>query len=117
MSKKNTTTRVILNDGFDQPKPVSDLNLAFGGDMSELLPSYGQIPEEFKRSFNPWVKFSDGWFFSGTSKDAVINRDDVDPDLAWRHLSAIQGSWEPKHEHKSAAVAWLASRWFERLAA
>lgn len=33
-------------------------------------------------------------------------------DKAFRHLAACQGSFEPKHEHKQAAVAWLASLWF-----
>jgi len=36
----------------------------------------------------------------------------VDGGLAIRHLQVIQASFEPKHEHKEAAVAYLASPWF-----
>jgi hypothetical protein len=36
----------------------------------------------------------------------------VDGELAIRHLQVIQASFEPKHEHKEAAVAYLASLWF-----
>jgi hypothetical protein len=40
-------------------------------------------------------------------------KEGVDGNLAFRHLSAIQRSFTPKHEHKEAAVAYLASLWFE----
>lgn len=116
MSKTNATTAPKLNDGFDQPQEVNDIALAFGGDMKTLLPSYATIPDEFKRDRNEWVEFQRTWFFRGVKKSALTARPDVDSEKAFRHLSAIQGSWEPKHEHKEAAVAWLASRWFAAVA-
>lgn len=33
-----------------------------------------------------------------------------------RHISACLGSYEPKHEHKIAGVAYLLSLWFEPVA-
>lgn len=104
----------LLNDGFDQPKEVSDLNLVFGGDMSQLLPDWESIPEEFKTwQGTDWNKFVSKWFFGGAKKTMVTFDPAVDMTLALRHLKAIMMSFEPKHEHKEAGVAWLLSRWCE----
>lgn len=104
----------LLNDGFDQPKEVSDLNLAFGGDMSQLLPDWESIPEEFKTWMGTdWNKFVTKWFFSGANAGSVTFHPEVGKKLALRHLKAIMVSFEPKHEHKEAGVAWLLSRWCE----
>lgn len=107
----------ILSDGFDTPHEVSDLANVFGGDMSSLLPDWGDIPQPFRSHYGdeesrPWIEWQGDWFFKGVSKDSVKARKDIELDAAFRHLGTIQGSWEPKHEHKAAAVAWLASRWF-----
>jgi len=103
-----------LNDGYDQPHEVSDITLAFPANLGDLLPSMEIIPEEFTRD-NKWVEFQRQWFFYGWPKGGLVKNPDVDSELAYRHLRAIQESYEPKHEHKMAAVAWLASRWFEDL--
>jgi len=52
--------------------------------------------------------------FSGLKKSEVPPvKEGIDVNMALRHLHAIQGSFEPKHEYKEAAVAYLASLWFE----
>ena len=107
-----------MGDGFDQPHEVSDLQVVFPADLGNLLPAWDAIPENFRTHLGdaqsrPWKEFQARWFFKGFSKSAVTPRDGVDLDKAIRHLKVIQGSYEPKHEHKEAAVAWLASRWFE----
>jgi hypothetical protein len=106
-----------LNDGFDQPHGISPIEMAFPANVLHLMPRFEDIPDEFRTHYGtkesaPWIKFQSDWFFRGTSKNALKPRAGVDVDAAWRHLAAIQGSFEPKHEHKVAAVAWLASRWF-----
>lgn len=110
-----TTQRELLADGFDQPQVVSDLNLTFGTGIAKLLPPYSIIPAEFKQGAGRWVRFQRAWFFEGFPKSGLVRRADVDADVAFRHLANIQRSFEPKHEHKEAAVAWLASRWFESI--
>jgi len=61
---------------------------------------------------NPYVKFQTTWFFKGlTSEDMPTAREGIDLNEAMLHLSAIQRSFEPQHEHKQAAVAYLASLW------
>lgn len=103
-------------DRYVQPAPVTDLQIAFPADLRELLPPLELIPDEFKRGRNEWTKFVDRWFFEGFPESGVIRKDGVDAELAYRHLSVLIGSYEPKHEHKVAAVAWLASRWFDGIA-
>ena len=93
-----------------QPKEVDGVTMAFGGDMARLLPPMAEIPEEFKRDSNQWVRWQARWFFSGL-KSFPASRPGVDGAVAARHLKTIQGSFEPQHEHKRAAVAWLASLW------
>lgn len=90
---------------------VSDLELAFGGEEG-LWPAWVDIPDEFKSMNHPWAQWQSEWFYRGL-KTTPTAKDGIDADLAIRHLAAIQRSWAPKHEHKQAAVAYLASLWFE----
>lgn len=98
---------------FDQPKDVSSIDLAFGN-VDGLMPAWYDIPEEFRQGQigNKWIRFQRQWFFDGLDSKRVIEKPGVDKTKALRHLMAIQSSFEPKHEHKQAAVAWLASKWF-----
>lgn len=84
--------------------------LAFPAGISKLIPAYDDIPREFKTGTNPWVKFQRQWFYGGLQK-MPKPKPGVDIQKAMRHLMAIQGRFEPKHEHKEAAVAFLASQW------
>jgi len=93
------------------PQKVSDLDMAFPVDVYKLMPSYDDIPDDFKNDRNQWVKWQGKWFFEGL-KSMPTAKDGIDGDTAIRHLSSIQGSFQPKHEHKQAAVAYLASLWF-----
>jgi len=104
-----------LNDGYDQPLVVDDVLYAFPGHLDKLLPPWDSIPEEF-RNMNgrtEWNVFVRDWFFKGWPEDRYLyQRPDVDGEAAFRHLHTIMRSFEPKHEHKEAAVAWLMSRWY-----
>lgn len=98
------------------PLPVTDVQLAFPANVLDLMPDYEAIPEDFRRDrgeARPWVKLQRRWFFRGLLGVPIRARDGIDRKQALRHLSAIQGSFEPKHEHKEAAVAYLASLWLE----
>lgn len=98
---------------FDKPMPVTDVDLAFGGKVSVLMPAYSAIPAEFRSGHGYWCEFQSKWFFEGLDKNALPTpKEGIDRDAAMRHLAAIQRSYEPKHEHKAAAVAYLASLWF-----
>ncbi|TXH50897.1 MAG: hypothetical protein E6Q97_19525 [Desulfurellales bacterium] len=59
-----------------------------------------------------WVNLANHVFFRGGDGIELIPREGVDPQKAWDHLMALLRSWEPKHEHKTAWFAKLASEWF-----
>lgn len=104
-----------IGDGFDHPQDVSDVKIAFSGDVSGLMPALSSIPDDYPDRLE-WQKFQSSWFFDGIPDDmAFVPVEGVDARKAFRHLKTIQGSFQPTHEHKEAAVAWLASRWFQRV--
>ena len=81
--------------------------------VAELMPARKDIPEEFVMcSSNPWIKWQSKWMFEGI-KSVPEPKEGIDGRLAMRHLASIQRSWQPKHEHKVEAVAYLASLWFK----
>ena len=101
---------------FAQPHTVTDVEIAFGGRTDQLLPAENEIPREYWMRSNAWVKTVSRWFFKGATVaevDALTPKAGVDKTAALRHLRAVLGSWEPKHEHKESGCAYLASLWFE----
>lgn len=99
--------------GFEKPTSVEGLDLIFGGNIKKLLPEYEDIPDEFKMQGNYWVRWQQKWFFSGLSESDVPQaKEGIDLKAAMQHLASIQRSFEPKHEHKEAGVAYLATIWF-----
>lgn len=107
-----------LEDGFDEPHGISDIQVAFPANIEALLPDFADIPESFRKwngddESREWIAFQNRWFFSGLPQEAELTPiEGVKLSAALRHLGCIQGSFEPSWEHKQAAVAWLASRWF-----
>lgn len=116
MTEETVEAAPPLNDGFDQPQVIDKMRMAFSASVSDLMPNYADIPEEFRNrnDHTEWNKFVSHWFFYGQPHEKwdLYRREDVNADQAWDHLTAIMRSWEPKHEHKMATVAWLLSRWF-----
>lgn len=105
----------MTTDLYAKPHPVDELRLAFPADLGELLPPLEVIPDQYPNR-QDWLNFQGRWFAGLLPPDAEIEpADGIDAVTAGRHLRVIQGSFEPKHEHKMAAVAWLASRWFVRI--
>ena len=105
---------------FSKPTAVSALDVAFCCNAMELMPAYKDIPEEFRNFIghnqNQFLKWQQKWFYDGLKKEDISKikpKKGVIVGKALRHLQAIQGSFEPQHEHKEAGVAYLASLWFE----
>jgi hypothetical protein len=97
--------------GFEKPQPVDDATLAFPAMVAHLLPTWEEIPDEFKGQ-NEWTRLVDKWFGNGGQTLAAKTRDDITARDAIRHLQACLGSYGLKHEHKIAGVAYLMSLWF-----
>ncbi len=99
---------------FDEPSEVTDLDMAFGGKAMDLMPPYNQELRDWSRTQEaaPYLDFQSTWFALGLEPDTELYfNEGIDGNKALRHLKAIQGSFEPKHEHKMAGVAWLLHRW------
>lgn len=98
---------------WSKPQDVDGLTVAFPGNVvGTLLPPMSQIPEEFKNHRNEWCSIAMKLFFSGGRLPQV--KAEIDALKAKRHLSAVLGSFEPKHEHKEAGAGWLMSMWYEQ---
>ncbi len=102
-----------------KPVDVSGLDMALGGGpdmMTKLMVPMSDIPKEFKNwnSQTKWNKLQSTWFYEGLPKGTEFKpKEGIDATQALRHLKTIQGSFEPKHEHKEACVAYLMSLWFD----
>jgi hypothetical protein len=91
---------------------VSDAELAFGGrDLDKLMPPESEIPEDYPDRLK-WTRFFNRVFMQGAVGTRLLPREGVNPNKALRHLRAVMVSFDPKHEHKEAACAWLFSQWF-----
>lgn len=105
-----------MTNDYDKPTEVSDIFLAFPANLGDLIPPSDHIPIQFWDSSNQWNQLASAWFMDGLKPEAkFILEDEVDGNIAVRHISAILKSYEPKHEHKIAATAYLSSIWFKEV--
>lgn len=95
------------------PLPVSGRDLAFPTSVAKHLPPWDSIPDEFKGLSGKWNQLVTDWFFLGIKLVKVDPKPGIDAEAALRHIKYCLGSFEPKHEHKEAGVAYLLSLWFE----
>lgn len=101
---------------------ISRVDIAFGN--IKHMPKYETLPDDFKRhNGNDYCRAVSKWFFSGASgtSDAFVIADmkftpkaGVDGRKALAAIRAVLGSFEPKHEHKEAACAFMLSEWFDK---
>lgn len=89
-------------------------------DLWKFYPRSEEIPEKFKGLFrhenddSPWVwRMSQSFFVGGKKEWFSKPRDGVDSQQALVHLQAVLRAMDLPHEHKIAAAAFLADRWFE----
>ena len=121
-AQKAKQKAALLTDGVELgplpdppvPQKIDQVTLAFPANViGTLLPEWHKIPDEFKRLSHPWAQFVMTWFALGM--EATFHcKPGVDKETAQRHLQACLGSFEPKHEHKIAGAAYLASCFFDR---
>lgn len=112
----NTTLPIL-------PVEISDVSLAFPADALDYMPAWADIPEDFKSytaAANDWQEFAHTWFRYGIGSEytgflctEVGDDERLDGETVTRQISAILGSYAPKHEHKMASVAYLLSLWID----
>lgn len=91
---------------------LTKLDIAFPANVSHLMPAWSDIPDSYKRGSG----VASLWFYSGLPVGTeFVPRDGVDVTQAMAQLKCILGSFEPKHEHKIAAVNFLLSEWFSEV--
>lgn len=97
-------------------KPHTDISVAevvFPAEVHHLMPEWDDIPEEYKKGVMWANRLFGDWFFVGLSSLDLPWKEDIDPDDAMRHIRTVMGSYQPSHEHKEAAVAYLIDLWTE----
>tara|TARA_R100001086_G_scaffold245787_3_gene177162 strand:+ start:4059 stop:4412 length:354 start_codon:yes stop_codon:yes gene_type:complete len=97
------------------PREVDDITIAFPANVvGTLLPPMDVIPKPFKDISHPLQRAAETWFYRGVDlkRSTAQPRDGIDKTAAFRQLKACLGSYEPKHEHKMAGVAYLLSLFF-----
>lgn len=93
---------------------VTAPDVAFG--TTKHLPPMDEIPEEFKNMNcdNKWIKLFATWFYKGLPETVKFSlKPGVDGNKLMSFLKAHMASWEPKHEHKTAGVAYLMSQFID----
>lgn len=93
---------------------ISDAMLAFPANVEGIMPAMKDIPEQYRRGHTPANSFAAQWFFNGLKNPKFYPKAGVNAEKAFNHLRCILGSFQPKHEHKEAAVAFLLDEWFEK---
>lgn len=103
-----------LKLGNHQFRSFTNLDVAFGAAISDY-PPFDSIPEEFRRGHSSANKVASTLFFRGGKLDdfGLRLKSGVDRASFFGPLQAMLGSFEPKHEHKEAACAWLIAEYTE----
>lgn len=92
---------------------VDAVDAVFGGSKAiEIMPKMKDIPRDYP-SRKKWEKVMSDWFFQGLKDAKWTPKAGVDTKKALMAIKTVMGSYAPKHEHKSAAVAYMLSEWFE----
>lgn len=93
---------------------ISEAQQVFPAEVvGSLLPEAEQIPSEFWDRSNKYNRLASRLFF-GQVDGLVFDKPGVDNHVAGTHIMTCLGSYEPKHEHKEAGVAYLLYLWKAR---
>ena len=96
-----------------KPQEIDDATLAFPVSVASLMLNMNDIPEDINQRRSKWCRVTSDWFFCGLRDAKWKPKEGVDQTKALRHIKAIIGSYESKHEDKEAAVAYLLSQWLK----
>lgn len=95
----------------EQINSITDLECAFG--TTRLLPAMADIPPEFKGrpTGNPYVELVNALFYGRKVPRLRIELlEGLTPPKLHRCVHAHLTSFEPKHEHKMAGVAFMIAK-------
>ncbi len=95
--------------------PIKEITNPFPASLEGWMPDYKDIPDTFKHGRTKWNKIMNEMFFMGGKVTKMVPKEGVNPEKALRHIYYCLSSFEPKHEHKEAGVAFLMNEWFDDL--
>lgn len=103
-----------LKLGSHQFRAFTNLDCAFGARLADYPPA-ATIPDEFWNHSSPANKVVSTLFSKGGKLDdfGLRLKPGIDPSAFYGALKAMLGSFDPKHERKEAACAWLVSEYTE----
>jgi hypothetical protein len=109
-----TAPSVGLQLGDHQFRAFDGVDCAFGARLKDY-PPYDTIPEKFRLGHSQANKVVSTLFFRGGKLEdfGLRLKVGVDPSAFYGAFKAMLCSFEPKHEHKEAACAWLVSEFTE----
>jgi hypothetical protein len=95
-----------------KPIEVNEVEMAFPAEIEHLIPPLEDIPSVYKDS-NPWEAVFKEFFYNGNKNNiGLIPKEDIDPSLAFRHISCVIRTYSIKHEYKTAACCYLFDTFF-----
>lgn len=100
-----------------KPHKFSDVDRAFPAHVLEHMPKMEDIPAKYRRHSQDAIdRLFYKMFYGGFQGNPSFHpAPDIDAGEAWRHIDCILRSFQPKHEHKEAAVKYLVSLWFTKI--
>lgn len=92
------------------PAEVDAATAAFPASVRDLMPPRAELAS-YRSGWGSRL-FND-WFYCGLKSIDLTPKEGINKAKALRHITAIMGSFEPKHEDKEAACSLLFETWFE----
>jgi hypothetical protein len=102
-----------MDGKWETPQIVTDVDIAFGGNIDNLLPPLSEIPTEFTEGWTKWNQLAEDLLFDRPLTGTISDREGIDVYVAARHIRAILKSYKPDHDHKIAGAAFLLSKFYE----
>lgn len=104
------------------PTPVEDVFMAFPANVEgKYMPHEHEIRKVIPKEYFQWdndswhYRLFQEWFNAGVKGLKMYPKEGINPEIAFRHIRAVMGSFQPKHEHKIAAVRWMFDNWFDKI--
>lgn len=109
--------------GWKEPYEFTVVERAFPAHVLDHIPPMEMIPDHFKSEHggkHTAIEVANLWWMG-----QLITDDDPRPDfharptllaeIAFWHIQCVLNSFQPKHEHKMAGVAFLIDRFFTKI--
>ena len=101
--------------GWKEPHVFSDMDRAFPARVLDHMPPMAEIPDDIVKGSHKACKVAWRWFFGDLfTKEplaTIVGKKGITGEKIFYHLDTVTRSYEPKHEHKEAAVAYMISLW------